>query len=395
MSHRYDFDTPVNRRGSCSYKWDTPESPDILPMWVADMDFRVAPAIDAALRRRVDQAVFGYTKVPDEYYDSLSDWFESRHGFRISRHEVIYTSGVVPAISAIIKALCKPGDKVITQTPAFNCFFSSIRNNGCILAANELIRDNLGRYSIDFDNLEELASDPQTTLMIFCNPHNPSGRVWSREEITRVAEICRRHNVTVVSDEIHCELTRPGIDYTPWSVAVDAGTAHRSVVCVAPTKAFNIAGLQIANIIAPDDGVRSKIDRAINDNEVCDVNPFGVVASIAAYRHGLDWLNELRDYLDGNYRYLRDWMGRHMPDFPVTPLEATYLAWIDCRATLLPSTEIAEILLDRGRIMISPGNIFGQGGDGFIRLNFACPRQVLADGLRRLEILNTLIPSSV
>ena len=393
MSVRYEFDTPVNRRGSCSYKWDTPVSTDILPMWVADMDFLVAPAIDDALRRRVDQGIFGYTKVPDEYYASLIDWFGMQHGFKIKRHEVIYTSGVVPAISAIIKALCKPGDKVITQTPAFNCFFSSIRNNGCILAANQMIRDNRGHYSIDFDNLEELASDPRATLLIFCNPHNPSGRVWSRNEITRVAEICRKYNVTVVSDEIHCELTRPGIDYTPWAVAVDADTAHHSVVCVAPTKAFNIAGLQIANIIAPDDGVRAKIDRAINDNEVCDVNPFGVVASIAAYRHGGDWLTQLRDYLDGNFRFLSDWMEQHMPAFTVTPLQATYLAWIDCRATRISSSEIAEILLDRGRIMISPGNIFGQGGDGFIRLNFACPRQVLADGLRRLEILNALLPT--
>lgn len=385
MEH-YDFDTPVNRRGTCSYKWDTPPDSDILPMWVADMDFRTAPAVTRALAERVEQGVFGYTKVPDRYYEAVIKWFAERHGYNIKKEEIIYTSGVVPAISAIIKALCKPGDKVITQTPAFNCFFSSIRNNGCILSANELIRGADGKYSIDYENLELLASDPRATLLIFCNPHNPTGRVWTVEEIRRVAEICRRHDVTVISDEIHCELTRCGLSYNPWKTAV-GDDFPRSVVCVAPTKAFNIAGLQIANIVAPDAEIRRKIDRAINDNEVCDVNPFGVIATIAAYNNGVEWLESLRKYLDGNYEYLLSEMSERMPLFKVTPLEATYLAWIDCRVTGLGSEELSDILIDKGRLMISPGNIFGPGGDGFIRLNFACPREVLSDGLRRLSVL--------
>ncbi len=390
MREKFDFDTPLNRRGTCSYKWDTPADADVLPMWVADMDFKTAPEIIEALKQRVEQGIFGYTRVPDEYYNAVTGWFESRHGYRFTKNDIIYTSGVVPAISAIIKALCKPGDKVITQTPAFNCFFSSIRNNGCVLAANQLLRNPDGSYSIDFENLEDLASDPAAKLLIFCNPHNPTGRVWSVEEIRRVADICNRHGVTVVSDEIHCELTRSGIEYNPWAATVDTETANKSVVCVAPTKAFNIAGLQIANIVAPDSEIRQRIDRAINDNEVCDVNPFGVIATIAAYSEGAPWLNALRSYLDDNFKYLQDWMCAEMPDFKVTPLQSTYLAWIDCRATGLGSEQIYDLLLREARLMISPGNIFGQGGDGFIRMNFACPRSALAEGLKRLSILNSL-----
>lgn len=391
MTSKFDFDTPVDRRNTGSYKWDTPVDSDILPMWVADMDFRTAPDVIEALSQRVEQGVFGYTRVPDEYYEAVTEWFDTNHGYKFDKNDIIYTSGVVPAISAIIKALCKPGEKVITQTPAFNCFFSSIRNNGCELSANELMRNEDGSYSIDYDNLERLAADPAAKLLIFCNPHNPTGRVWSVEEIRHVAEICDRHGVTVVSDEIHCELTRTGIDYNPWAVAVGPEIARRSVVCIAPTKAFNIAGLQIANIVAPDDDMRRKIDRAINDNEVCDVNPFGVIATIAAYKKGGKWLTALREYLDGNYNFILERMQAGMPAFPVTPLQSTYLAWIDCKATGLGSEEISEILIREARLMISPGNIFGKGGDGFIRLNFACPRTVLSDGLNRLTILNSYV----
>lgn len=391
MTSKFDFDTPVDRRNTGSYKWDTPVDSDILPMWVADMDFRTSPDVIEALSQRVEQGVFGYTRVPDEYYEAVTEWFDTNHGYKFDKNDIIYTSGVVPAISAIIKALCKPGEKVITQTPAFNCFFSSIRNNGCELSANELIRNEDGSYSIDYDNLERLAADPAAKLLIFCNPHNPTGRVWSVEEIRHVAEICDRHGVTVVSDEIHCELTRTGIAYNPWAVAVGPEIARRSVVCIAPTKAFNIAGLQIANIVAPDDDMRRKIDRAINDNEVCDVNPFGVIATIAAYKKGGKWLTALREYLDGNYNFILERMQAGMPAFPVTPLQSTYLAWIDCKATGLGSEEISEILIREARLMISPGNIFGKGGDGFIRLNFACPRTVLSDGLNRLTILNSYV----
>ena len=278
---KYDFDTIVPRRGTNSYKWDTPEEENVLPMWVADMDFRTAPAIIDALQKRVEHGIFGYTKVPETYYDAVVRWFEDRHRWRIDPRWIIYTSGVVPALSAIIKALTVPGDKVIVQTPAYNCFYSSIRNDGCELSANNLVYRN-GRYSIDFDDFEAKAADPKAKLLLLCNPHNPVGRVWTPEELRRIGDICLRNGVFVVADEIHGELTYEGHDYTPFA-SLSERFQQKSVTCVSPSKAFNIAGLQIANIVAADEEVRRRIDRAININEVCDVNPFGVIATTAAY----------------------------------------------------------------------------------------------------------------
>ena len=299
---RYDFDTIVPRRGTNSYKWDTPEEENVLPMWVADMDFRTAPAIIDALQKRVEHGIFGYTKVPETYYDAVVRWFESRHRWQIDPRWIIYTSGVVPALSAIIKALTAPGDKVIVQTPAYNCFYSSIRNDGCELSANNLIyRD--GRYMIDFDDLAAKAADPKAKILLLCNPHNPVGRVWTPEELRHIGDICLRNGVFVVADEIHCELTYEGHDYTPFA-SLSERFQQNSTTCVSPSKAFNLAGLQIANIIAVDDDVRRRIDRAININEVCDVNPFGVIATITAYNGGGEWLDALRKYLRGNYEYL-------------------------------------------------------------------------------------------
>lgn len=378
----YNFDEIIPRRGSGSYKWDTPERDDILPLWVADMDFRTAPAIVEALRRRVDHGIFGYTKVPDAYYESVVNWFGTRHHWQISPDWFIYTSGVVPAISAIIKAMTSPGDEVIVQTPAYNCFFSSIRNNDCILSANNLIYRN-GRYSIDFDDLERRASRPKVTLLLFCNPHNPSGRVWTPEELTRVADICMRHNVFMVSDEIHCELTFGNHRYTPFG-SLSPEISHNSVSCVSPSKAFNIAGLQIANIITANDPVRRRIDRAININEVCDVNPFGVEATIAAYKHGSEWLEALKDYIWGNYQLLLSEFSNRLPQINILPLEGTYLAWIDISSTHRTSEEITLQLLKQEHLMINSGTMYGPGGEGFLRLNLACPRAILADAINRM-----------
>ena len=311
---RYDFDTIVPRRGTNSYKWDTPEEENVLPMWVADMDFRTAPAIIDALQKRVEHGIFGYTKVPETYYDAVVRWFESRHRWQIDPRWIIYTSGVVPALSAIIKALTAPGDKVIVQTPAYNCFYSSIRNDGCELSANNLIyRD--GRYSIDFDDLEAKVADPKAKILLLCNPHNPVGRVWTPEELRHIGDICLRNGVFVVADEIHCELTYEGHDYTPFA-SLSERFQQNSTTCVSPSKAFNLAGLQIANIIAVDDDVRRRIDRAININEVCDVNPFGVIATITAYNGGGEWLDALRKYLRGNYEYLCHFFAERLPQYP-------------------------------------------------------------------------------
>lgn len=377
---KYDFDKTIDRRATNSYKWDS-ATEGVLPMWVADMDFRTAPAIIDALQKRVAHGIFGYTRVPDAYYDAVTSWFSRRHGWDIDREWIIYTSGVVPAVSAVIKALTVPGDKVIVQTPVYNCFFSSIRNNGCEIVSNPL-RRTADTYEMDFAALERCAADPRAKVMLLCNPHNPAGRVWTPDELTRLGNICLRNGVTVVSDEIHCELVYQGVKYTPFASLSDA-FLHRSVTCVSPSKAFNIAGLQIANIVAFDNDMRSRIDKAININEVCDVNPFGVAATIAAYNEGEEWLNQLVDYLHGNYEAMAEFCRRELPEFPITRLEGTYLVWMDCSSLGMPSDALEHALLDDARLWLNAGTMYGAEGEGYIRWNIACPRSVMLDGLNR------------
>ena len=353
------------------------------PMWVADMDFRTAEPIIEALRRRVEHGIFGYTRVPDAYYEALIRWFEHRHGWTIRRDWVIYTSGVVPAVSAIIKALTVPGDRVLVQTPVYNCFFSSIRNNGCETAVSPLVYAD-GTYTIDFDDFEKKAADPRVKLFLLCNPHNPGGRVWTREELTRMGEICIRNGVYIVADEIHCELVFPGNIYIPFASLSPEFSSH-SVTCNSPSKAFNIAGLQIANIIVPDNDMRTRIDRAININEVCDVNPFGVEALIAAYNEGEEWLSQLLAYLKGNDDFMWDFCRQNLPQFPLTRLEGTYLEWMDCKTIGLASAELEKRLIDEAGLWLNAGTMYGAEGEGFMRWNIACPRSRLTEGLERFR----------
>ncbi len=378
---KYNFDKITQRRNTNSYKWDSCENTDVLPMWVADMDFETAPAITNALKKRMEHGCFGYTRVPNEYYEAIMSWFYNRHHWEIQKDWFIYTSGVVPAISAIIKALAKAGDRVLTLTPVYNCFFSSIRNNDCLLESCPLTyKDNT--FTIDFDDLERRAAKPSVSILLLCNPHNPSGRVWTKDELTRIGEICIRNNVTVVSDEIHCEIVYPGFSYTPFA-SISEEFLHHSVTCISPSKAFNIAGLQIANIIAEDNDMRRRIDKAININEVCDVNPFGVIATIAAYREGGEWLDELIEYIHNNYTFFSNYCKEHYPMFPVAPLEGTYLAWMNCKKLSLPSEHIEEELIAEAGLWLNAGSMYGEEGEGFMRWNLACPRSTVEEGLRR------------
>lgn len=380
---QYDFDEIIPRRGTNSYKWDSAADADVLPMWVADMDFHTAPPIVRALQERVAHGIFGYTRVPNSYYEAVMSWFNRRHHWKINKEWMIYTSGVVPAISAIIKALTVPSDKVLVQTPVYNCFFSSIRNNGCEMVSNPLVyQDNT--YHINYADLEEKASDDKVKVMLLCNPHNPAGRVWSREELMRIGEICIRNGVTVVSDEIHCELVFPGYTYTPFASLSEEFLRH-SVTCISPSKSFNIAGLQIANIIAADTEVRTRIDKAININEVCDVSPFGVIATIAAYNEGEEWLLQLIDYLKGNYECMIDFCKEYLPEYPITKLEGTYLVWMDCRSLLFSSEALEHRLLSDAQLWLNAGTMYGEVGEGFMRWNIACPRAVLIKGLKRFR----------
>lgn len=383
----YDFDTPVTRRGTGCYKWDETPEDGVIPMWVADMDFKTSPAIIDALHRRVEHGVFGYTLVPDSYYDAVISWFKRRHQWTIDRSWIQYTSGVVPALSVIVKAFTEPGYKVIVQTPVYNCFFSSIRNNGCEVVCSPLISHSSPlTYEMDFADLEEKASDERTKLLILCNPHNPAGRLWSREELARVYNICKEHGVIVVSDEIHNELTYRGNRYVPYGT-VDEGLEN-AIVCTSPSKSFNTAGLQIANIICSKAEWREKIDRAINQNEVCDVNPFGVVALQAAYNESEEWLDQLCEYIYSNYEALSDFFAEHLPQLAVTPLEGTYLVWVNISATHISADELTERLLKEGRVQVNSGTMYDPAcGQHFIRINIACPRSQMMEGLRRIAMV--------
>lgn len=380
---KYNFDEIINRRGTNSVKWDEAKEDGVIPMWVADMDFKAAPAIMNALRERVEHGVFGYTLVPDSYYEAIISWFARRHQWNIERNWIIYTSGVVPAISCCLKAICLPGEKVLIQTPVYNCFFSCIKNCGCEVLENELVRKDT-TYEIDFEDFERKCADEKTTAFILCNPHNPAGRVWTREELERMNDICQKHHVKVIADEIHCELVMPGYHFTPFASISDA-CRDNSVTLNSPTKAFNIAGLQIANIICPDPQLRRRIDRTVNINEVCDVNPFGVIALQAAYNESEDWLDELNQYLWGNYQALKDFFETELPQVRITRLEGTYLVWADILPFELTSDEAFEQLMKDAKVFVNSGTMYGRkAGQGYLRINIACPRATLMEGLKRM-----------
>ncbi|MBQ9411354.1 MAG: pyridoxal phosphate-dependent aminotransferase [Bacteroidales bacterium] len=376
----YNFDTCPSRVGTESVKWDL--YPGTLPLWVADMDFEIAPEIRAALQKRLDHGVFGYELLPDNYFLVMNRWFDERHGWKgISRKNIVPTTGVIAAYSAAIKAMTVPGDKVIVMTPCYNAFFPAIRNNKCVQASCPLHYEN-GLYTVDWESFERLAAESRVLLL--CNPHNPVGRVWTREELLRMAEICLRNNVFVVSDEIHCELTYPGHDYTPWATLPEEYVLN-SVTCFSPTKPFNIAGIQIANIYAASPEVLVKMDRAINDNECCDVNVFGATALQAAYGEGGPWLDALREYLWHNARTVYCFLEDELPLVSAPPLEGTYLMWLDCRAYGVSSEALGEHLKKKHNLVLSTGTIYGDAGEGFMRLNIACPRSTLLEGLSRLR----------
>ena len=377
---KYNFDELVERRGTNCVKWDESPSADVIPLWVADMDFRVAPAIQKALQQRVEHGVFGYNIVPESYYEAVISWFHRRHQWEIQRHWILYTTAVVPAMSCVIKALTMPGEKVLILSPAYNCFFSSIKNNGCEVLESPLkpIGDT---FEVDFIDFEAKCADEKTTLFLLCNPHNPSGRVWTREELQRMYDICQKHGVKVVSDEIHCELIMPDHEFVPFGTITDD-----CVVMNSPSKNFNTAGLQIANIICKHPGWRRRIDRAININEVCDVNPFGIVALQAAYNESEDWLDELNQYLWGNYQVLCDFIDKNLPQWKVCRLEGTYLPWVDVSAMGIPVDTLCQRLLQEAKVWVNPGTMYGpQTGQGYVRFNIATQRSRLVEALHRIK----------
>ena len=381
---KYDFDELVVRRGTGCVKWDESPDDEIIPLWVADMDFKAAPAIQEAIRKRAEHGVFGYTHVDDSYYDAVISWFQRRHDWTIHREEILYTTGVVPAMSVAIKALTMPGEKVLILSPDYNCFFSSVKNNGCEVLETALLRVG-DSFEVDWEDFETKCADEKTTVFLLCNPHNPCGRVWTAKELELMNDICLRHGVKVVSDEIHCELVMPGYRFQPFA-AVSEACRENSVILNSPSKSFNIAGLQAANIICSQPDWRRRLDRAININEVCDLNPFGPVALKAAYNESEDWIDELNQYLWGNYQALCEFVEANIPQWKVCKLEGTYLPWIDISAMNTTAQDLCDKLLDEAKVWLNPGTMYGpQSGEGYIRINIATQRSRLIEALNRIK----------
>ncbi len=377
---KYDFDHAPDRRGSGSLKWDLIDSPDVLPLWVADMDFKVAPCIQKALSERCEHGIFGYEMQPKAYYDAIIGWQHDRNGLAITRDDIIPVPGVVPALSAVLQALTQPGEQVVTLTPCYNCFFSSIRNSGLTLLESRL-RWQEGRFSIDFDDLRQKCAEERVRVMLLCNPHNPSGRLWSEAELKEIAAICEKNGLIVISDEIHSDVRPNGSRFISFATLSEWTAAH-TVTLNSPSKAFNLAGLQNAYIICQNRGFYSRIDRRVNINEICDQNVFGVSALIAAYTEGREWLEEVNEVISRNYALLCDCLKENLPGFKAAPLEATYLAFVDCSAAGLSSKALQKKLLKEG-LFISAGSQYGQAGEGFVRINLACPKATLEEALRR------------
>lgn len=375
----FQFDESVDRRNTGSMKWDVAKGE--LPMWVADMDFRTAPGIIEKITERAKQGVFGYTVVTDEWYQSYQTWWKKRHDFEIRKEWLVFCTGVVPAISSIVRKVTTVGENVVVLTPVYNIFFNSILNNGRNVLESRLKYDG-SRYRIDLDDLEEKLSDPQTTLFILCNPHNPVGKIWERETLERIGDLCSKHHVLVLSDEIHCDITEPGWEYTPFA-SVSENCRTNSITCVAPTKAFNLAGLQTAAVIVPDDHLRHKVSRGLNTDEVAEPNVFAAIAPIAAFACG-EWLDSLRNYLWENRAFAEEYIKKEIKGISPVSARATYLLWLDCRNMSGSSTQFCHFIRSHSGLYLSDGNEY-RNGEGFLRMNLACPRQQVEDGLKRLK----------
>lgn len=378
---KYNFDDVPDRRGTDSMKWNV--GPTELPMWVADMDFQTAPEIRDAFAKRIAHGVFGYSEVPDEWYDAYAGWWARRHGLTMDKEALIFCTGVVPAISSIVRKLTTPNEKVIIQTPVYNIFFNSIVNNGCRPLESPLLYEN-GEYSMDLTDLEEKMSDPQASLMILCNPHNPVGKIWDRDTLAKVGELARKYHVTVISDEIHCDIVRPGMGYVPFASVSDA-CREVSVSCIAPTKCFNIAGLQTAAVYVPDRFLRHKVWRGLNTDEVAEPNSFATLAAITAFNEGGEWLDELREYLFANVDFAREYINSEIPGLKAVKSDATYLLWIDVSGTGFGGDEVQARIRKETGLYVNEGSEYGHAGDNFLRMNLACPRKTVEEGLKRLK----------
>lgn len=381
--NKYDFDAIIERRHTNSVKWDTNGNENILPMWVADMDFAAPPPVVEAIKKRAESGIFGYTFAPESYHEAVGEWLRKRHNMEVKAEWIKFGPGVVPALNMLIRAYTEPGDKVIIQKPVYYPFFSAIENNHRQIADNPLKFAD-GQYSMDFDDLESKAKDPQAKVLLLCSPHNPVGRVWTRAELTTLGDICLRNGVIVIADEIHQDLIYRGHRHTVFAT-INEAFAQNSVTCTAPSKTFNLAGLQTSSIIIPNERLRALYAAVLESNSLTRPNIFGMVALEAAYRYGEEWLEQLLDYLQGNRDYLMDFVAQKMPQIKVIKPQGTYLAWMDFRELGFRGKALENFMLNKANLWLDEGYIFGNAGDGFERINIACPRATLAKALNQLN----------
>ncbi|WP_294881330.1 MalY/PatB family protein [uncultured Lactobacillus sp.] len=379
--NKYDFVNAPDRSMTDSVKWHVKKGD--LPMSIADMDFKTAPEIIAAMKEKISLGVFGYEWPEDDYFNAVADWYEKEHGHRPEQEWLIFTTGVVPAISAVVRRISHIGDNVLVQAPVYNVFYNSIENNGRHVLSNDLQFDG-SNYKINWEDLEQKLALPLTTLMIFCNPHNPVGKVWTQAEVQKIADLCFKHHVVLLSDEIHGDLVREGPDYTP-AFSVNGPARDNVISLVSPSKTFNVAALHAATAIVPNNNLRAMVNRGLNSDEVAEPNLLAIPGTIAAYEHGHDWLQALIKQLNVNFTYAQEFISNNLPQVKVVSGKATYLIWLDVEQISTDSQELADYLEKKTGLVLSPGSIYRGNGHNFLRMNLACPLAMVKDGLERLK----------
>jgi cysteine-S-conjugate beta-lyase len=379
---KYDFDEVIERRNTSSVKWDLGDE-QLLPLWVADMDFKAPAPVVKALKNRAEHGIYGYSISGDGYFDAMCRWWKNRHSWDINKSWIHFSPGVVPGINLLLKTFTVPGDKVIIQVPVYHPFYSAVRNNNCELVENPLIFDG-ERYLMDYEDLEKKASDPKVKLLILCSPHNPVGRVWTKEELSRLGEICLKHNVLVIADEIHCDLVYKEYTHTPFA-SISEEFLNNTITCVAPSKTFNIAGLQASAVIIADQDKASAYKQTLSSLGLPGPNVFAIEAVKAAYNEGDEWLDQLMEYLKGNFNFLNNYVEENLPMLKVLNSEGTYLVWVNCSGLGMSSKELHKFFIKEARVWFNEGSMFGMSGEDYVRINIACPRSILAAALARIK----------
>ncbi len=377
---KYDFDSVVNRKNTNSLKWDLFDVE--VPMWVADMDFKVAPEIQEALQLKINENVYGYGLIPDEWYLAYIDWWK-QYNYCMDKDWLKFTNSVMPTISSVIRELSSEDDKILIQTPVYHIFFKVIKDNNRKVEENKLIFSD-GKYHIDFKDLEEKLKEENVKILILCNPHNPVGKIFNKSDLERIANLSYENNVYVISDEIHCDLTDPDKKYIPFA-SVSNSAKNNSISCLSPSKTFNIAGIKSAAVSIPNENIRKRIFNALDYDGVSDPNIFAITSAIAAYNYAKDWLRELKEYIYKNKIFLKEFLESEIPQIHLIDCEATYLLWLDCNELNIKSEEFNKFLMDKTGLLLSPGIQFGETGEGFLRINIACPRIILEKGLKKLK----------